>query len=174
MPSLCVTALGWVRSHIHVLLNVSAQSSASCSPFLQHPGGLAAPATIKPTIISTRAASCDAAPGQPLDGYTQITGETRAALALPTWHPTKCLQSHPPYFSAPRTLQVLVGCVRSLLSCNSFRQYPKTGREMEREGFASWHNCKISISAGRRGAVGSQQQHQPFTSISWPNQTSDR
>lgn len=161
------TGLG--KREIHLLVNSlpSAQSSA-CSTL----EGWLLPASTKPTI-STEGAAWDAAQvhtGQPLksDGYTHITGESRAALALPTWHSKKCLQSHTLCFSAPRTLQVLVGCVRSLLSCNSFRQYPRTGREMKE--FVSWNDCKIPISAGRRGAVVSQQQ--PLTSISWPNQTS--
>lgn len=99
------------------------------------------------------------------DDYTYITEE---AKALPVWHSKKILQSQTLYFAGPKIFQV-VGCVKSLVSCYSFRQYPRSGRQMEMKQLVSWQIAKFTLLLG--GAVVSQQEHQPLTSISWPNQT---
>lgn len=129
--------------------------------------------SMKPTI-RTKEALDDAAQlhtEQPLkfDDYTYITEEAKATLALPVWYSKKFLQSHTLYSAAPKTFQVLVGCVKSLLSCYLFRQ---KGRQAN----GRWNSllagmiAKFTLLLG--GSVMSQQEHQTLTSLSWPNQTS--
>lgn len=81
-----------------------------------------------------------------LDDYTYITERAKATLALPIWHSKKFLQSPTLRFAAPKILQLLVGCIRPLLSCYSFRQYPRTSRQTEMKQLVSWHDCKIHTS----------------------------
>lgn len=128
------------------------QSWTFWRPWLQLEGWLLIN-SMKPTI-RTKDALYDVAQvhtEQPLrlDDYTYITGGAKATLALPIWHSKKFLQSHTLRFAAPKILQLLVGCIRSLLSCYSFRQYPRTSRQTEMKQLVSWHDCKIHTSVRR-------------------------
>lgn len=79
------------------------------------------------------------------EDYTGITEKAKAILALPTWHSRKILQSDTLYFAAPKIPQL--GCVRSLVNCYSFKQKPRTTRQVEIKQLVSsismLHNCKI-------------------------------
>lgn len=133
--------------------------------------------SMKPTI-RTKGALYDVAQvytEQPLtfDDYTYITEDAKATLALPIWHSKKFLQSHTLHFAAPKILQLLVGCIRSLLSCYSFRQYQRTSRQMEMKQLVSWHHCKIHTFVRRNCGESAGASAPNFHQLASPNFSSD-